>query len=217
MQKLKRTGLMYLAPPQIASSFQSGTSMPGTTGSSGLTPIGSSGTVGLTPIGAIITPERQPSILAGVISGAVTMLEFAWGWNRIGKLQARAKMPSASPTDKKVLSRAKWQGVAATAILAPLFFLPPEEYRGWAFVAGLPLTGYFLPGLFRGVVLGWWGPTKKRVQTQQRKRHKQQQKRRGKKSGQRQRRYPARPSGEFDFGEFEEPSRRQPRTPSYID
>ncbi len=149
---------MPLAPPQISSSLQSHASPPGTT-------VGAA-TTGVDPIGVVITPENQPSTLAAVIAGGFSMLTFAWGWNKSAGNLARVKMSSASPADKKALRQSRWNGATAGALLGGALWLTPNDYKRWALVAGLPLTSYFLPGLLRGGLLGFWPPTKKRVRRQ---------------------------------------------------
>ena len=187
---------MPLAPPQISSSLQSHASPPGTT-------VGAA-TTGVDPIGVVITPENQPSTLAAVIAGGFSMLTFAWGWNKSAGNLARVKMSSASPADKKALRQSRWNGATAGALLGGALWLTPNDYKRWALVAGLPLTSYFLPGLLRGGLLGFWPPTKKRVRRQQRKR---QQRRGSQRRYQDDSRVNTRPLEEFEIFEDE----RQPR------
>lgn len=156
---------MYLAPPPVASSLQSGitpatTSGPGTTGQSN-------------NFLAVITPDVQPTTLSSVVSGGLSMLLFAWGWSHVGTLQARAKMPSKTPADKKAYNTSRWQGIAAASLLGTAMWFSPDQYKRWVLVGGLPATAWFLPGLFRGILLGFWPASKEKMKKQQQRRTKQ--------------------------------------------
>lgn len=193
---------MYIAPPQVHSSIKSGITAP-TTGGPGTTGADAQATV--PPIIAVVTPENQPSSLAALISGGLSMGLFLWGWNNVANQLARASMPSSSPADKKMLNQSRWNGVYAASALGGAWYLTPDQYKRWAVVGGLPLASYFLPGLLRGGVFGWWGPKKATVQKQERKRRGQQQRKRRKS----QPRQPSmrRPTEQFGYEEDGFPAR----------
>ncbi|KKL52584.1 hypothetical protein LCGC14_2284020, partial [marine sediment metagenome] len=175
MQKLKWIGQMYIAPPQVASSFQPQISIPVTSGAPGTTG------VTLDPGVYFITPENRPTTLTSVVAGAASMFLFGWGWNNVAGSLARVQMPSVSPADKKALSQSRWNGAFAAMALGGALFLAPSDYKRWALVGGLPLTSYFLPGLIRGGLFGFWGAKKTRVVQEQRRSRTKQQKLRRKK------------------------------------